>query len=189
MRLGLVGGGDAVDVSEPSSLEITALATVLRGRFRSVEIFAPDQGSAAKFAAVFALLGGVVSWTPAWGANVRPPHLGSDRVTQPPAGLPTERLDALLCLPGGFATWAVLLSTVLSTDAAKGTVSHFPIFLYSWEKYYAPLALQIETALEHGLVEQEAVSRFLIFESIEGLLPMLPAGDDDQAPATPKPAR
>ena len=69
-----------------------------------------------------------------------------------------DGIDAVLCYPGGLGTWDELFD-LLARRAVDPDADCPPIYLYNWEKYYAPMLLQIETAIELGLIHPNAWRR------------------------------
>jgi predicted Rossmann-fold nucleotide-binding protein len=83
-----------------------------------------------------------------------------------------DDVDAVLCYPGGIGTWDELFD-LLARRSIDEQVHQLPpcppIYLYDWEQFYAPLLLQLEVALEAGLIHPEAVAMMHSFGSAEEL--------------------
>lgn len=136
-------------------MEVTALATAFGTCFDELLVLGPNSGVADRFTAVFAGLGGRVTWITGEGRSRE-----------------VDAADAVLCYPGGISTWHALFG-LLTPSVEHANRPRPPVYLYSWEKFYAPFILQIHTALARGLMTEQGVSSIIPFESIEALLSLL----------------
>ena len=80
-----------------------------------------------------------------------------------------EETDAVLCYPGGFGHLGRTVRLAGPPCRRAPTPVCPPIYLYNWEKYYAPLMLQMETAVEAGLLQPQVFARVHSFETADAL--------------------
>ncbi len=177
MRLTFIGSGIERETTALDGIEIEAIARVVRERFDTLVFGGSRVGLMGDFATAFAARGGrVVAVVPDWLESAGLAWDGGERLA---CGSLAERKrlmfdasDAVLCYPGGVGTLDELFD-LLAQRAVAGGPAAPPVYLYNWEKYFAPLLLQIEIARETGLVHAGAVRRFHPFESADGLAALL----------------
>lgn len=157
MELHLIGSDVDRRETRLDGIEIRAVAALMAEKFQRLTVADYGAGLVSDFANAFSSFGEIEM-------------AGSERRL---AGA-----DAVLCYPGGLSTWASLFGLLSGTDREGAEVSP-PIYLYNWEKFYAPLLLQIETALVTGLIRPEAIGALRVFESVEELAQMLCEPDAD----------
>lgn len=183
MKLCFIGSGVEREATALAGIELTAIARVVRMRFDTLVFGGSSVGLMGAFATAFAeCQGHVVSILPHWleahglafplGDIIRCDDLAARK------RLMFDEVDAVLCYPGGIGTWDELfdLLTRHAVDSATTQSSTCPpIYLYNWEKFYAPLLLQVETALESGLIHPSVISMIRPFESTDQLQQILAA--------------
>lgn len=181
MKLCFIGSGIERESTQVSSIEITSIARVMRTRFDTLVFGGSRIGLMGAFADAFRRSdGNVISVLPQWleahglaypaGETIRCNDLAERKRFM------FDAVNAVLCYPGGTGTWDELfdLLTRHAVDTAIEPASTCPpIYLYNWEKFYAPLLLQIETAMEIGLIPPHAVAMIRPFETAEQLLALL----------------
>jgi hypothetical protein len=157
MHLLMIGPDTQLERDALGDMEVAALATACAVRFDALTICGPRTTVAEDFATPFVTRGVDVTWRQTDG-------LFADG----------DAFDAVLCYPGGLSTMHALSSALVqpSTDPGAGLR---PIFLYSWEKFFAPLTLQVQTACERGFVTEPIASSIMSFETIERFLRLLDA--------------
>jgi uncharacterized protein (TIGR00730 family) len=183
VKLCFIGSGIEREATDVRDIEITSIARVLRARYDTLVFGGSRVGLMGAFGTAFSNCGGrVVSVLPPWlereglgfpaDETVRCSDLAERK------RLMFEDADGVLCYPGGIGTWDELFdllarSAVDQTAASKSTCPS--IYVYNWEKFYAPLLLQIETAVEIGLIHPRSVARVRPFESADSLAELIDA--------------
>jgi uncharacterized protein (TIGR00730 family) len=185
VRLCFIGSGIERETTRLDGIEVTAIAKVMSGRFDTLVFGGSNVGTMEAFARAFAACGGrIVSVVPRWLQDAGLVFQGCEPTyCDNLAGrkhLMFDSIDAVLCYPGGLGTWDELFD-LLARRAVEPDAVCPPIYLYNWEKYYAPLLLQIETALELGLIHSNRVEKIRPFESIEALTELLLAEHGPEA--------
>ncbi len=177
MKICFIGSGVEREDTRLDGIEIASVAQVVHRHFDTLVFGGSSEGLMEAFATAFKNCGGhVVSVVPRWLEEEGQTFEGGEIVMCEDLAerkhLMFEEVDAVLCYPGGLGTWDELFD-LMARRAIHEEVSDAPpcppIYLYNWEKYYAPLLLQIETALETGLVRQDAVKMLRPFETVDGL--------------------
>jgi uncharacterized protein (TIGR00730 family) len=177
MKLCFIGSGIERETTRLNGIEIHAVAHVVRSRFDTLVFGGSSVGLMEAFATAFAACGGrVISIVPRWLERLDLVYKGCEPLFCEDLAerkrLMFEETDAVLCYPGGIGTWDELFD-LLARRATEPKPPCPPIYLYNWEKYYAPLLLQVETAVEAGLIHPEHVTMIRSFESIEALAELL----------------
>ncbi len=184
MKFCFIGSGIERETTTLPNIEIGAMARVMREQFDTLVFGGSKVGLMGAFASAFMGYGGhVISILPQWledhglafsgGEIIRCEELAERK------RLMFDAVDAVMCYPGGIGTWDELfdLLTRHAVDSAVSTTSNCPpIYLYNWDKFYAPLLLQVETAMEAGLIHPYAVSMLRPFESAEHLTALIANG-------------
>jgi uncharacterized protein (TIGR00730 family) len=177
MKLCFIGSGIERETTRLNGIEIHAVVQVVRSRFDTLVFGGSSVGLMEAFAAAFAACGGrVVSVVPRWLERHGLVYKGCDALFCEDLAerkrLMFEETDAVLCYPGGIGTWDELFD-LLARRATEPRPPCPPIYLYNWEQYYAPLLLQIEIAVEVGLVDPRCVATIRPFQSVEVLAQLL----------------
>ena len=160
-----------------------AVAHAMRSRFDTLVFGGSNIGLMEAFARAFAAAGGrVISVVPRWLEQHGLVYDGCDplfcETLADRKRLMFEQTDAVLCYPGGLGTWDELFD-FLAQRAVENTSSCPPVYLYNWEKYYAPLLLQMESGVEVGFIHPHTLSTLHPFESVEALMRMLGPGSSE----------
>jgi uncharacterized protein (TIGR00730 family) len=180
VRLCFIGSGIEREATRLDGIEVEAVARVTAARFDTLVFGGSSVGIMEAFARAFAGCGGrIVSVVPRWLEAEGLVYKGCEptwcKDLAERKHLMFDGIDAVLCYPGGLGTWDELFD-LLARKAVDGDGTCPPIYLYNWEKYYAPLLLQIETALELGLIHAGRVDAIRPFESVDELAGLLRAG-------------
>jgi len=173
MRIYFMASGIERETTRVRGIEVGAVAELVRQRFDTLIFGGSNIGLMGAFADAFiARGGGVISARPPWlkteglayehGEVMDVEDLGERKK------LMSEGVDAVLCYPGGVGTWDELFDLIASR-AVQPELGCPPIYIYNWEKYYAPLLLQMEVAVEVGLVHPHALASVYPFETVEAL--------------------
>jgi uncharacterized protein (TIGR00730 family) len=173
MRFCFIGSGVEREDTRLDGIEVRAVADAMAKRFNTLLFGGSKVGIMGEFATAFAATGGnVVGVFPDWleaenlvfsgGELVRCRDLAERK------RIMFEDVDAILCYPGGLGTWDELFD-LLARKAVDRELQCPPIYLYNWENYYAPLLLQIDTAVELGLIRPANCAAIRPFASIEEL--------------------
>jgi uncharacterized protein (TIGR00730 family) len=173
MRIYFMASGIECETTRLRGIEVGAVAELVRQRFDTLIFGGSGIGLMGAFADAFiACGGGVVSVRPPWlkaeglayeqGEVIDCDDLGERKK------LMSEGVDAVLCYPGGVGTWDELFDLIASRSV-QPELGCPPIYIYNWEKYYAPLLLQMEVAGEVGLVHRHALASLHPFETVEAL--------------------
>ena len=165
MELHVIGSDVDRRETRLDGIEIRAVAALMAEKFQRLTVADSGAGLIADFAKAFSSFGEVAKVAPRESE-------GAGRGTR------FAGADAVLCYPGGLSTWASLFGLLSGTDRDGAEVSP-PIYLYNWEEFYAPLLLQIETALVTGMIRPEAIAALRVFESVEELAQQLCGPDAD----------
>jgi uncharacterized protein (TIGR00730 family) len=179
MRIYFMGSGIERETTRVDGIEIRAVAKLIRQRFDTLIFGGSNVGLMGQFADAFMSFGGsVVSVRPEWlkteglayekGEVVDCEDLGARKK------LMSEGVDAVLCYPGGVGTWDELFDFIAGRSV-QPELGCPPIYIYNWEKYYAPLLLQMEVAEEVGLVHPHALASVQPFETVEVLARLIEA--------------
>ena len=179
MRLCFIGSGIERESTRLDGIEVAAIASVMSGNFDTLVFGGTNVGIMEAFARAFAARGGrIVSVVPRWLQDTGLVYPGDEPTycndLAARKHLMFDGIDALLCYPGGLGTWDELFDLLARRTVTPDAVCP-PIYLYNWEKYYAPLLLQIDTALELGLIHPDRVNKIRPFESVDGLTNLLRA--------------
>ncbi|HVT45780.1 MAG TPA: LOG family protein [Thermoanaerobaculia bacterium] len=180
MKLCFIGSGIEREKSRLNGIEVQAIAQVVGRHFDTLVFGGSSLGLMEAFARAFAAGGGqIISVVPRWLERQGFVYSGCDPLfcndLAERKKLMFDETDAVLCYPGGIGTWDELFD-LLARRAVDSEPACPPIYLYNWEKYYAPLLLQLEVALEVGLVHPETVAMLHPFESAEALAELLSHG-------------
>jgi len=183
MKVCFIGSGIERETTQLNGIEIQAIAQIVRSHFDTLVFGGSSEGLMEAFASAFVACGGnVISVVPQWLEQIDQVFKGGEIVTCRDLAerkkLMFKEVDAVLCYPGGLGTWDELFDLLARRaveSAVASTPPYPPVYLYNWEKYYAPLLLQLETALEVGLVHPSALAMFHPFESAEALAEILRA--------------
>lgn len=183
MKICFIGSGMERELTRLDGIDIHPIARVVRDHFDTLVFGGSSEGLMAAFASAFQSLDGkVVSVVPRWLAGIDQVYKGCDPVYCEDLAerkkLMFGDVDAVLCYPGGIGTWDELFD-LLARRAIDAEVHEMPpcppVFLYNWEKYYAPLLIQIEIAVETGLIAPDAVSMIRPFETADTLAELMAA--------------
>jgi uncharacterized protein (TIGR00730 family) len=163
-------------------LEVASIASVVRRHFDTLIFGGSSVGLMESFATAFSDCGGrIISVVPRWLEQEGLVYKGCEPLycnnLAERKRLMFEEIDAVLCYPGGVGTWDELFD-LLARRAVERGLNCPPVYLYNWEKYYAPLLLQMETAAEAGLLHPENLSRVRPFETADALAALLRARSD-----------
>jgi len=177
MRLCFIGSGVEREDTRLAGIEIRAVADVFAKRFRILVFGGSKVGLMGEFASAFAAAGGdIVGVFPNWleteGLVVEGSQLMKCEDLAERKRIMFEEVDAILCYPGGLGTWDELFD-LLARKAVDRDGRCPPIYLYNWENFYAPLLLQIETAVELGLIRPASCAAILPFAGIDELSRLL----------------
>jgi uncharacterized protein (TIGR00730 family) len=184
MKLGFIGSGMEREATRLHGIEVLSIARVVRAHFDTLVFGGSSVGLMEAFASAFGAVGGhLVSVVPRWLLDIDQVFKACDPVICENLAerkhLMFDEVDAVLCYPGGVGTWDELFD-LLARRAIDAEVHAQPpcppIYLYNWEKYYAPLLLQIETAVEVGLLQPQTVAMVHPFESADALAELLNSG-------------
>ena len=181
MRLCFIGSGMEDANERLTGIEIGAVAEVLRTSYDTLVFGGSSDGFMGSFASAFADRGGrLMAVVPEWLEELGLVHTRAEVTMVSTLAerkhVMFEAVDAVLCYPGGIGTWDELFDLLArrSIDQQVHALPPCPpIYLYDWEQFYAPLLLQLEVALEAGLVHPEAVAMLHAFASAEGLTSIL----------------
>ena len=80
--------------------------------------------------------------------------------------------DALLCYPGGVGTYDELFD-YLARHAVRNMAAAKNVYLYNYNMFYSPLLLQMETALEAGLMAPAITEKLFVFDSPQALVDII----------------
>ncbi len=183
MKICFIGSGIERETTQLPNLEIAAIVQVIRTRFDTLVFGGSRVGLMGAFASAFTDSGGhVISILPHWleqhglaypaGETKQCDDLAARK------RLMFDAVDAVLCYPGGIGTldeFFDLLTLHAFDSALASSATCPPIYIYNWEKFYAPLLLQIETAMEIGLIHSATVQMIRPFESAESLSEIIDA--------------
>jgi uncharacterized protein (TIGR00730 family) len=178
MKICFIGSGIEREDTKLAGIEIHSIAKVVRNYFDTLVFGGSNEGLMEAFASAFAAQGGhVISAVPRWLHEIDLVYKGGEIIMCEDLAerkkLMFAKADAVLCYPGGLGTWDELFD-LLARRAIDAEVNSAPvcppIYLYNWENYYAPLLLQIDTAVEVGLVKREAIKMLQPFETVESLM-------------------
>jgi uncharacterized protein (TIGR00730 family) len=177
MRICFIGSGVEREATKVDGLEVSAIVHVVRTYFDTLVFGGSSVGLMAAFANAFANQGGeIISVVPRWLEQEGLTYKGCNPVFCEDLAerkrLMFDQVDAVLCYPGGVGTWDELFDLLASRAAERG-LSCPPIYVYNWEKYYAPLFLQMETAAEVGFLHPANLQRIRPFETAEALSDLL----------------
>ena len=173
MKICFIGSGIEREETRVEGIEVQSIARVVRIHFDTLVFGGSSVGLMQAFASAFASLGGkVISIVPRWLEREGLVYQGSEPIycnnLAERKHLMFEETDAVLCYPGGVGTWDELFD-LLARRAVEAELFCPPIYLYNWEKYYAPLMLQMETAVEAGLLLPQIFARVHNFETPDAL--------------------
>lgn len=177
MKLTFIGSGVEREDTRVKDIEVESIARVVRDHFDTLVFGGSSVGLMEAFATAFASAGGqVVSVVPRWLEREGLVYRGGDPVLCENLAerkrLMFHETDAVLCYPGGLGTWDELFD-LLAGRAVEPEKGCPEIYLYNWEKFYAPLLLQMETAVEVGFVKQETLTKVHPFEYVDALSELL----------------
>jgi uncharacterized protein (TIGR00730 family) len=177
VKICFIGSGVEREDTRVIGIEVDSIACVVR-RYYDTLIFGGSRvGLMAAFATAFTHCGGrVISVVPRWLEKEDLVYRDCEPIFCKDLAerkhLMFEQTDAVLCYPGGVGTWDELFD-LLARRAAERGLNCPPIYIYNWEKYYAPLLLQMETAAELGLLHPKNLQRVRAFESADALAELL----------------
>jgi len=181
VKLCFIGSGMEQATERLAGIEVASVARVMRAHFDTLVFGGSSEGLMESFARAFAAEGGnLVPVVPRWLHRLDQAYRGVDPVLVEDLaerkGMMFDAIDGLLVYPGGIGTWDELFDLV-ARRAIDSEVDAQPpcppIYVYNWEKYYAPLLLQIEVAAELGLIHPRNVEMIRPFESADALAAML----------------
>jgi len=179
VKLCFIGSGTEREMTQLDGIEVVAIASVMSDYFDTLVFGGSSVGIMEAFARAFAARGGrIISVVPRWLQDTGlvfqgcEPTYCNDLAAR--KHLMFDDIDAVLCYPGGLGTWDELFDLLARRTVEPEAVCP-PVYLYNWQKYYAPLLLQIETALELGLIHPSRVEKIKPFESSEVLAKLLGA--------------
>jgi uncharacterized protein (TIGR00730 family) len=180
MRICFIGSGIEREETRLDGIEVDAVARVIRSRFDELVFGGSNVGLMADFADAFRGAGGtVVSVAPRWLEDHGLLYTGGELVICDDLAerkrIMFDEVDAVLCYPGGVGTWDELFDLIARHAVTPGQECP-PIYLYNWEKFFAPILLQVEVAVEMGLVHEHAVTSVHPFESVDSLARFVSAG-------------
>jgi len=185
VKLCFIGSGIEREMTQLDGIEVVAIASVMSDYFDTLVFGGSSVGIMEAFARAFAARGGrIISVVPRWLQDTGlvfqgcEPTYCNDLAAR--KHLMFDDIDAVLCYPGGLGTWDELFDLLARRTVEPEAVCP-PVYLYNWQKYYAPLLLQIETALELGLIHPGRVEKIKPFESIEVLAKLLGAEHGSRA--------
>lgn len=75
--------------------------------------------------------------------------------------------DAIICYPGGIGTFDELF--YLLARISHHEVEPIPILIYNFERFFAPLLLQIEHGIRTGIIKKEMMEYVHTFEHVDQL--------------------
>jgi uncharacterized protein (TIGR00730 family) len=173
MKICFIGSGIEREDTRVDGIEVRSIARVVRDHFDILVFGGSSVGLMEAFASTFASLGGkVISIVPRWLEREGLVYQGAEPIycndLAERKHLMFEETDAVLCYPGGVGTWDELFD-LLARRTVEADMFCPPVYLYNWEKYYAPLMLQMETAVEAGLLQPQIVARVRSFETADAL--------------------
>jgi uncharacterized protein (TIGR00730 family) len=173
MKICFIGSGIEREDTRVDGIEVQSIARVVRNHFHTLVFGGSSVGLMEAFASAFASLGGkVISIVPRWLEREGLVYQGAEPIycndLAERKHLMFEETDAVLCYPGGVGTWDELFD-LLARRAVEAELVCPPVYLYNWEKYYAPLMLQMETAVEAGLLQPQVFARVHSFETADAL--------------------
>jgi uncharacterized protein (TIGR00730 family) len=177
MKITFIGSGVERETTRMDGIEVQAIANIVASYFDTLIFGGSSIGLMEAFATAFASRGGrVISVVPRWLDDAGLVYKGCDPLFCQDLAerkrLMFDETDAVVCYPGGIGTWDELFD-LLARRSTEPMAECPQVYLYNWEKYYAPLLLQIDTAVEVGLIRPETVGRVQPFESAEALATML----------------
>jgi uncharacterized protein (TIGR00730 family) len=173
MKIYFMGSGIEREATRLKGIEVRAVAETVRRRFDTLIFGGSNIGLMGAFADAFVACGGHV-------ISVRPPWIETEGIAYSEGEIVdaanlaerkrimSEEVDAVLCYPGGVGTWDELFD-LLASRAVHPEGGCPPVYVYNWEKYYAPLLLQMEVATEGGLVHPHALATVQPFETVGAL--------------------
>jgi uncharacterized protein (TIGR00730 family) len=175
--LTFIGSGVERERVRSIGLEVRAVANAMSRHFDTLVFGGSNIGLMEAFARAFTAAGGrVISIVPRWLERHGLVYDGCEPVFCDTLAerkrLMFEGTDAVLCYPGGLGTWDELFD-FLAQRAVDSNSPCPPVYLYNWEKYYAPLLLQMESSVEAGFIHPHTVSSLSPFESVEELMQIL----------------
>lgn len=173
MRLCFIGSGVEREGTRLDGIEIRAVASIMAKRFKTLVFGGSKIGLMGEFAAAFAaskghVIGVVPAWLEAENLLFNECDLVRCRDLAERKRIMFEEVDAILCYPGGLGTWDELFDQ-LARNAVDRKAPCPPIYIYNWENFYAPMLLQIETAMELGLIRPADCAVLRPFASLEEL--------------------
>jgi uncharacterized protein (TIGR00730 family) len=173
MRFCFIGSEVEREATRLKGIEVRAVAKAMFERFDTLVFGGSNIGIMKAFANAFAGCGGrVIAIAPKWLALEKMIFNDCELIWCEDLAarkrLMFDDVDAVLCYPGGLGTWDDLFSLLANIAVSPESVCP-PIYIYNWEKFYAPMLLQIEVALELGLILPEQLTMIRPFESIDAL--------------------
>ncbi len=146
MRLCFIGSGIERENTRLQGLEIQAVVGALRSHYDQLVFGGSSVGLMEAFASAFLAAGGsVTSVIPGWLEGEGLAFQGGDSIRCDDLAerkhLMFDGIDGVICYPGGIGTYDELFDLLASRATEGPGTSCPPIYLYNWEKFYAPLLL------------------------------------------------
>lgn len=179
MRICFIGSGVEREDTRLDGIEIDAVARVIEDRYDTLVFGGSNIGLMAEYADAHRAAGGsVVSVAPNWLGEEELLYEHGEMIACDDLAerkrIMFDEVDAVLCYPGGVGTWDELFD-LIARHAVLPTRSCPRIYLYNWEKFYAPILLQMEIGTELGLIHEHALATISAFESVDELARLVAA--------------
>lgn len=177
MRLCFIGSGVEREDTLLPAIDITNVARIFRQRYDTLIFGGSKVGLMGAFASEFLATGGeIISVIPQWLADAELAYSEGQIIECRTLAERKEILfastDALLCYPGGIGTYDELFD-YLARHAVQEMAAAKNVYFYNYNLFYAPLLLQLETALEAGLIAPVVMEKLMVFDSPQTLAEMM----------------